>query len=260
MLFAIDVGNTNITLFVVHDGKMIKEHRLATTKKRTSGEYGKVFLEILDMLCILPQDVQGMIISSVVPYVTPLLEQACRQYLLVDPIVVKNEMITEITIKTEEPHLVGVDRIVDAIGAYLQYGGPILVVDFGTATTFDYINEKGEFLYGVTAPGLEICSNALSSCAAQLPDIELEKPNSILATNTITSMQAGVVYGYIGLSEYIIKQMKEEIGENIRVIATGGLGRIIAREIDTIDFYDENLTLIGLLEIYKKHANGNISY
>ncbi len=255
MLVAVDIGNTNITL-AVFDGEDIKgSYRLTTKMTRTSDEYGFMLLSFLNASNIQVSDIEDVIVSTVVPKIMHSFNNAIYKYLKKTPITVGPGIKTGISIKTENPAGVGADRIVDAAGAYYIYGGPCLVIDFGTATTFDYINEKGEFLYGVTAPGLEITSQALSNMAAQLPEIAIKKPDTILAKNTIQSMQAGVVYGYIGLTEYIIRQMKKEIGVPMHVIATGGLGRSISKETEEIEVYDADLTFKGLKLIYQRQLN-----
>ena len=255
MLVAVDIGNTNITL-AVFDGEDIKgSYRLTTKMTRTSDEYGFMLLSFLNASNIQVSDIEDVIVSTVVPKIMHSFNNAIYKYLKKTPITVGPGIKTGISIKTENPAGVGADRIVDVAGAYYIYGGPCLVIDFGTATTFDYINEKGEFLYGVTAPGLEITSQALSNMAAQLPEIAIKKPDTILAKNTIQSMQAGVVYGYIGLTEYIIRQMKKEIGVPMHVIATGGLGRSISKETEEIEVYDADLTFKGLKLIYQRQLN-----
>lgn len=255
MLVAVDIGNTNITL-AVFDGEDIKgSYRLTTKMTRTSDEYGFMLLSFLNASNIQVSDIEDVIVATVVPKIMHSFNNAIYKYLKKTPITVGPGIKTGISIKTENPAGVGADRIVDAAGAYYIYGGPCLVIDFGTATTFDYINEKGEFLYGVTAPGLEITSQALSNMAAQLPEIAIKKPDTILAKNTIQSMQAGVVYGYIGLTEYIIRQMKKEIGVPMHVIATGGLGRLISKETEEIEVYDADLTFKGLKLIYQRQLN-----
>ena len=255
MLVAVDIGNTNITLSVF-DGEDIKgSYRLTTKMTRTSDEYGFMLLSFLNASNIQVSDIEDVIVSTVVPKIMHSFNNAIYKYLKKTPITVGPGIKTGISVKTENPAGVGADRIVDAAGAYYIYGGPCLVIDFGTATTFDYINEKGEFLYGVTAPGLEITSQALSNMAAQLPEIAIKKPDTILAKNTIQSMQAGVVYGYIGLTEYIIRQMKKEIGVPMHVIATGGLGRLISKETEEIEVYDAVLTFKGLKLIYQRQLN-----
>lgn len=251
MIVAIDIGNTNITVAFVKDEQIIKSYRLTTKLQRTSDEYGLYFRSFLEDACLNVSDIEDVLVSTVVPKIMYSFNHAIKKYLKHTPININATISSGITVKTDQPSSVGADRIVDAAGAYYSYGGPCLVIDFGTATTFDYVNEKGEFLYGITAPGLEITAQALSNMAAQLPEIEIQKPDSILAKNTVTSMQAGVVYGYIGLTREIIQQVQKEIGTPMKVIATGGLGRMISEQLPCIDVYDKDLTFKGLLWIYK---------
>ena len=202
----------------------------------------------------MPQDIKDVIIASVVPDIMHSLTSGIIKYLNIKPIIVSAGIKTGIRIVTENPKEIGPDRIVDAVAGYEQYGGPIIVVDFGTATTYDLIGEKGTFKAGITAPGIETAGRSLWGGAAMLPAIEIRKPKSILAQETISSMQAGLVYGAIGQTEYIVQKIKEECGyDNIKVVATGGLGKIIADETDCIDIYDPDLTLTGLRLIYNKN-------
>ena len=202
----------------------------------------------------MPQDIKDVIIASVVPDIMHSLTSGIIKYLNIKPIIVSAGIKTGIRIVTENPKEIGPDRIVDAVAGYEQYGGPIIVVDFGTATTYDLIGEKGTFEAGITAPGIETAGRSLWGGAAMLPAIEIRKPRSILAQETISSMQAGLVYGAIGQTEYIVQKIKEECGyDNIKVVATGGLGKIIADETDCIDIYDPDLTLTGLRLIYNKN-------
>lgn len=202
----------------------------------------------------MPQDIKDVIIASVVPDIMHSLTSGIIKYLNIKPIIVSAGIKTGIRIVTENPKEIGPDRIVDAVAGYEQYGGPIIVVDFGTATTYDLIGEKGTFEAGITAPGIETAGRSLWGGAAMLPAIEIRKPKSILAQETISSMQAGLVYGAIGQTEYIVQKIKEECGyDNIKVVATGGLGKIIADETDCIDIYDPDLTLTGLRLIYNKN-------
>lgn len=198
-------------------------------------------------------DIGDAIICSVVPNVMHSLRGGLVKYFHITPIIVEAGIKTGIRIVTPNPQQIGADRIVDAVGAYEIYGGPVLVIDFGTATTYDFVDENGAFLGGITAPGIRISAKALSEDAAKLPEIEIKKPESILGKDTITSMQAGIVYGQIGQTEYIINKVKEEVGlENVKTVVTGGLGRIIANETTCIDIYDPNLTLKGIYRVYKK--------
>lgn len=252
MIVAIDIGNTNITIAFVLENELVRSYRLTTKLQRTSDEYGFYLLSFLDHAHLNVDDIKDVVVSTVVPKIMHSFNNAIKKYLNKEPIIIDASTNSGIRIITDNPASVGADRIVDAAGAYYYYGGPCLVIDFGTATTFDYVNKDGEFRYAVTAPGLEITAQALSNMAAQLPEIEIIKPSSILTTNTINSMQAGVVYGYIGLTREIITQIKNELNldEPLKVIATGGLGRMIYEELDCIDIYDKNLTFKGLLWIY----------
>ncbi len=257
MIVAIDIGNTNITTAFIENDTIIKNYRLTTKLQRTSDEYGLYFLTFLNEAHLKVEDIEDVIVSTVVPKIMYSFNHAIKKYLHHEPINIEAKSNSGIQIITDQPSSVGADRIVDAAGAFYNYGGPCLVIDFGTATTFDYVNEKGEFLYAVTSPGIEITAQALSNMAAQLPEIAIQKPTSILAKNTITSMQAGVVYGYIGLTREIITQVQKEIRTPMKVIATGGLGRMISEELDCIDIYDKDLTFKGLLWIYHRIKENN---
>lgn len=254
MLLTVDVGNTNITFGVYDKETLTRSFRLMSTSQMTSDEYGVNILGLLHYNGIHKEDIEGSIIASVVPNVMHALTGSIERYLGVRPMIVAPGLKTGIRIVTENPREIGADRIVDAVGAYEKYGGPVLVMDFGTATTYDLIGEKGEFLAGITAPGIRISAKALWEDTAKLPEIEIKKPSSILAQNTVTSMQAGLVYGQIGQTEYIINKVREEAGlTEMKVVATGGLGSIIADETDLIDVYDRTLTLEGLRLIYEKN-------
>lgn len=255
MIITIDVGNTNITVGVFNGDEIVASFRMTTKMPRTSDEYGMLLTNLLEQNRIHCDEIQDAIIASVVPNVMHSLEGAVIKYLNIRPIVIEPGTKTGIRIVTENPRQIGADRIVDAAAAYEIYGGPVLVLDFGTATTYDLVDATGAFVSGVTAPGIRISAKALWEDAAKLPEIEIKKPDSILAKETITSMQAGLVYGQIGQTEYIVRHMKEEanLGE-IKVVATGGLGRIIASETSMIDVYDPNLTLKGMNLIYKNRT------
>ena len=254
MILVIDVGNTNLTLGVYQGEELKATFRMMTKTPRTSDEYGVMITQLLKNKGIEAAELEGSIVASVVPDVMHSLLGALVRYTGTKPVNVGPGIKTGIRIVTEEPRAIGADRIVDAVAAYEKYGGPVLVLDFGTATTYDLITEKGEFTAGITAPGIRISSEALWNDAAKLPEIEIKKPASILAQETISSMQAGLVYGQIGQTEYIIKKVKEESGlQNLKVVATGGLGRLIADETEAIDIYDSSLTLDGLRIIYGKN-------
>lgn len=253
MLMTIDVGNTNITVGIFNQDEVKASFRITTKMPRTSDEYGMILTNLIEQNKIVPQDIADAIIASVVPNVMHSLEGAIVKYFGIRPIIVEPGIKTGVRIATENPRQIGADRIVDAAAAYELYGGPVLVLDFGTATTYDLVDKTGAFVSGVTAPGIRISAKALWEDAAKLPEVEIRKPASILAKETISSMQAGLVYGQIGQTEYIVKHMIEEarMGE-VKVVATGGLGRIIANETDVIDVYDPTLTLKGMNLIYKK--------
>ena len=254
MLLAIDVGNTNMS-FGIFDGKEIKgTFRIMTAATRTSDEYGLVVTDLIAKQNIDISSIGGVIIATVVPNTTHSLTNAVIKYLHCNPLLVGPGVKTGIRIDTPNPKEIGADRIVDAVAAYEKYGGPVLIIDFGTATTYDLVTEDGRFVVGITAPGIRISARALWEDTARLPEIEIKKPATILAQDTITSMQAGLIYGQIGQTEYIIQQVRKETGyENMRVIATGGLGSLIADETDLIEVYDTLLTLEGLRIIYDRN-------
>ena len=209
MLITVDAGNTNITLGVFKEKKVYATFRMTTQMARTSDEYGVLIAEMLGRKGISPKDIEAVIISSVVPKIMYSLTNGIYKYIGLHPIVIEAGTKTGIKIQRANPREVGTDRIVDAVGAYELYGGPCIVIDFGTATTYDLITKDGTFAAGVTSPGIRICAKALWNDTAKLPEIEIKKPESILGKETITSMQAGIVYGYIGQTEYIIDNMKK---------------------------------------------------
>ena len=254
MILVVDVGNTNITYGVFDGDELVSTFRMMSKTPRTSDEYGIMIREMLKKNDIDRQTIEGICVASVVPNIMHSLLGGLSKYVNESILSVGAGIKTGIKIITEAPKEIGPDRIVDAVGAYVKYGGPMLVIDFGTATTYDYITEKGEFAAGITAPGLRISAKALWEDTAKLPEIEIKKPKSIMAQETISSMQAGLVYGQIGQTEYIINQVKKESGrDDLKVVATGGLGRIIADETDMIQVYDPMLTLEGLKFIYDKN-------
>lgn len=254
MILVVDVGNTNITCGVYEGKELVTTFRLTSKMLRTSDEYGIILLDLLRVNNIEKSQLEGTIIASVVPKVMHALVGGITRYLGTPPMIVGAGIKTGIRITSENPKEIGPDRIVDVVAAYEKYGGPVLVLDFGTATTYDLVSEDGCFSVGITAPGIRIAAKALWEDTAKLPEVEIKKPKSILATETISSMQAGLVYGQIGQTEYIIRQVIKETGyENLKVVATGGLGRIIADETDYIQVYDSSLTLDGLRILYEKN-------
>ncbi len=252
MILAVDIGNTNCTVALCEKDQVCHTMRLATSPLRTSDETGFMLWQFLNFHQYSAID--DVIISSVVPDVTSTFTEASKKYLHKEPLFVTTKTNTGITIAIPDPDCVGPDRLVDAAAAYAIYGGNILVIDFGTAVTYDYIDEKGNFLYGITAPGLEISARALTQMAAMLPAVPLEKPKSILATDTVTSMQAGIMYGFIGSVKEIIGTVKKEIGKDMKVIATGGYAEKI--NIPEINIYDRDLTFKGLDMIAKRIKKG----
>lgn len=255
MLLVVDVGNTNITLGVFDDKNIIATFRLTTKHPRTSDEYGMVICELLRYKGVERKAITGVAIASVVPNIMHSLTSGIIKYLNLTPLIVGPGTKTGMRILRENAREIGADRIVDAVAAYELYGGPVIVIDYGTATTYDLVLADGSFAAGVTAPGIRISAQALWNEAARLPEIEIKRPDTILGKDTITSMQAGLFFGQVGQTEYIINQMKQESGlADIRVVATGGLGNIIAAETDSIEYYNPDLTLQGLRIIYEKCA------
>lgn len=253
MLLVVDVGNTNITLGLFEGEKIVGTYRMTSKTSCTSDEYGVMLKGILAENA---SKVDGIIISTVVPNIMYSLTNGFIKYFGIKPYIVGVGTKTGIKLAVPNPREIGADRIVDAVAGYTLYGGPVIVIDFGTATTYDLITEDGSFVAGITSPGIRISAKALWEDTAKLPEIEIKKPDSILAKETISSMQAGLVYGYIGQTEYIIDKIKEESGlSNVKVVATGGLGRIICDETNKIDVYDKDLTLMGLKIIYDKQNN-----
>lgn len=258
MLMVMDIGNTNITIGIYRKNQLLSSYRLNTKMKRTSDEYGFMIMSFLSAARINAEEIQDVIVSSVVPKVMHSFNNGIRKYLKKEPIIVGPGVRTGISVRAENPKAVGADRIVDAAGAYHVYGGPVMVIDFGTATTYDFIDENGVFEYGLITLGIEASAQALWTQTAKLPEIEIKKPQTILNKSTITSMQAGLVYGYIGQSEYIIQKMKEELHTDTKVIATGGLGKIIYQNTSMIDIYDPDLTFKGLKYIYEKQQERKV--
>ena len=253
MLVAIDVGNTNITIGIYKENQLIANYRMTTKIKRTSDEYGFMLSNFLENAGIGLNEVEDVIISSVVPKIMHSFKNGIVKFLNVEPMIVGPGIKTGISVQLENPRSVGSDRIADCAGAFHEYGGPVLVVDFGTATTYDYVDEKGNFKAGAIGVGIESGANALWGQTAQLPEIEIKRPQSILAKNTQTEMQAGIFYQFLGGFELTVKQFRKELKTNFKVIATGGLGRIICNYTDLIDVYDPNLIFKGLKVIYNKN-------
>ena len=254
MLLVFDVGNTNMVLGLYENKELIKYWRISTDKNKTSDEYGALINTLFQYEDMDLRAVENVIISSVVPSVMHALENFCIKYCNKNPLIVGPGIKTGLNIKYDNPKQVGADRIVNAVAGIEKYGYPLIIVDFGTATTFCAISSKGEYLGGTISPGIKISSEALFQRASKLPRFELIKPGMSICKNTESAMQSGVIYGYVGLVEKIISMMKEELGqEDVKVIGTGGLSSLIASETEVIDSVDKNLTLDGLRLIYEKN-------
>jgi type III pantothenate kinase len=250
MLMTIDIGNTNISLGVYSGEKLGPSWRVSTDHYRMPDEYGLQIDGLLKHEELSPSDISGVCLASVVPRLTGVFLQACREYLDQDPLVVDAGVKTGVKILYETPRSVGADRIVDAAAVQHLYGGPACVVDFGTGTTFDAISEEGDYLGGAIAPGIGIAADALFQRAAKLPKVDLNTPPSVIGRNTPHAMQSGLIFGYVGLVEGMVARFREELGKKMKVIATGGLTDIIARETSVIDIVAPWLTLDGLRIIW----------
>ena len=255
MILTMDIGNTNIKVALFQGMDLVQYWRASTNRNMSSDEYGMLLMNLFDHHGISPDEVEGIMISSVVPQINFTIEHMCKTYFHQEPRFIGPGVKTGINIKYENPRELGSDRIANAVAAYELYGGPCITIDFGTATNFGVISAKGEFLGGAICPGLKLAAEALTERTAKLPRFELAKPESVIGRNTVTNMQAGIVYGYIGQINYLIDRMKKELGEpDARVIATGGLAVLVAGESNVIDVMDGLLTLKGLFLIYQKNV------
>jgi type III pantothenate kinase len=253
MILVVDVGNTNIVLGL-YEGKQLLHHwRMSTNRQTTADEYGMMMYNLFQHAQLSMEQVEGVIISSVVPPLMFVLENLCLKYIKKAPLVVGPGVKTGLNIRYENPKEVGADRIVNAVAAIELYGSPCIVVDFGTATTFDYIDENGQYIGGAVAPGIGISTEALYQRAAKLPRIELVKPKSVVGRNTVASMQAGIIYGFAGQVDGIVDRIKEEFQVEPKVVATGGLAELISSESRTIELVNPLLTLQGLQIIYERN-------
>ena len=254
MLLAIDIGNTNITLGL-YDGETLGPRwRLATVHERMPDEYGLQLVGLLQHAGLRPQQVTAISLASVVPPLTGTVVQACVAYLNVQPLVIDAGVKTGVRIKYDDPKAVGADRIVDAAAVQKLYGGPACVVDFGTATTFDAISKEGDYLGGAIAPGIGIAADALYQRTAKLTRVDLLRPPTAIGRNTVHAMQSGLLFGYVGLVEGMVRRFRAELGPDMKVIGTGGLAETIARETDVIQILAPWLTLDGLRLIYELNA------
>ncbi|MCI0518773.1 MAG: type III pantothenate kinase [Chloroflexi bacterium] len=251
MLLAIDIGNTNVTLGLYQGETLGPRWRLATDHERMPDEYGLQFLGLLSQAGYSAANLTGVCMASVAPPLTGRVIEACRNYLKQEPLSLDAGVKTGVRIRYEDPRAVGADRIADAAAVQRLYGGPACVVDFGTATTFDAINAAGEYLGGAIAPGIGIAAEALFQRAAKLPRVDLQRPPNVIGRNTTHAMQSGLLFGYVALVEGMTARFRRELGENMRVIATGGLAEVVARETDAIHIVAPWLTLDGLRIIWE---------
>ncbi len=253
MIICIDIGNTNIK-YAIYDGEELKfSFRVETDLKKTSDEYGSQLTSMLTTRCVTVADIEGGIVSSVVPSLDYTIDKMCSVYLQITPLHIAPGLKSGLNIRCDDAREVGADRIVNCVSAIVGYGEgvPMIVVDFGTATTFNIISENNEFIGGVIAPGIKGSLDSLVNGTAKLPRVEIEAPKSVIAKNTVTNMQAGIVFGFAGLVEYIVRRIKKELkAPVVKTIATGGFSNVIAKEIEGIDVVDKLLTLKGLKYLY----------
>lgn len=251
MLLAIDIGNTVIKLGVFVEDQLKATWSLATGIHRTSDEYAEALLGLMERRKISPSKITGIALCSVVPPLLPTFTELCRKYLNAKPLIVEAGIKTGMRILVDNPREVGPDRVVNAVAAQALYGKPVIIIDLGTATTFDVVSKEGDYLGGAIAPGIVVATEALFTRTAALPRIGLSRPKQVIGKNTVSAMQSGIIFGYVGLIEGIIRRIEEELGTKTKVIATGGQAHFVAQEIPAIEVINPELTLIGLRILYE---------
>ncbi len=251
MLLAIDIGNTNVVLGVFEGKRLVENWRVGTKTQITPDEYAMILKDLFNFGGLEFKRIDGVIISTVVPPLLPVMTEMSKKYFHIEPMVVTHEIRSGIRIRYDNPKEIGADRIVNAAAAYNLYGGPVIIVDFGTATTFCAVTQEGEYLGGAISPGIKISAEALFQRAAKLPRVELTKPRSVIGTDTISAMQAGIIYGYAGLVDGIVERMKKEFSTEAKVVATGGLAELVSPETKSIQEIKPHLTLEGLRLLYE---------
>ena len=252
MLLAIDAGNTNVVFAIYEKEEMRGQWRISTDVKRTADEYAVWLIQLMEMVAILPEHISVSMIACVVPPAMFELKQLCKRYFHTAPLVVGEQGINcGIAVKIDSPSELGADRLVNAYAAWQKYRSPLIIIDFGTATTFDVVNGMGEYIGGVIAPGVNLSLHALQQAAARLPNVAIHRPNTVIATETVSAMQSGIYYGYIGLIEGIVEGITKELGKKPKIIATGGLAGLYAESANIIEQVEPDLTIWGLKEIYK---------
>ncbi|HEY82536.1 MAG TPA: type III pantothenate kinase [Dehalococcoidia bacterium] len=251
MLLAADIGNTDITIGVFEGEELRATWHMATSIHRMADEYAALLLNLLQHQHLKIDDIKEAALCSVVPPLVSTFEELCQRYFHLSPLVVGAGVKTGVRIRMDNPREVGADRIVNAAAAHHLYGGPVIITDLGTATTFDTVSKEGDYIGGVIAPGISIGAEALFMRAAMLPRVELVRPKKVIGTNTTSAMQSGLIFGYVGLVEGIVSRIQQELGEKATVVATGGYAELIAKETAAIDTVNHNLTLIGLRLIHR---------